>query len=85
MKQKLINKIEKKQNQSINMLIVNLLLLFIGLVLALYYKNAFLITDDMFLYIFCVLVVLVGISLVLTIRNYRLGIKYEKIIKTKQH
>lgn len=78
MKQKLINKIEKKQENSINFLIVSVLLLVIVMGVTATFRNELTITRDEFVYISWVLVALVIISLVATIRNHRLAMIIEK-------
>lgn len=78
MKQKLINKIEKKQENSINFLIVSVLLLVIGMGIATMFKNEMNITRDEFIYISWMLTGLVIISLIATIRNHRLAMIIEK-------
>ena len=78
MKQKLINKIEKKQENSINFLIVNVLLLVIGMGITAIFRNEMSITRDQFIYISLMLIGLVIVSLIATIRNHRLAMIIEK-------
>ena len=78
MKQKLINKIERKQNKSIDILIISALLLVIGMGIITTFRNEITITRDQFIYISWVLVGLVVISLIATISNHRLAIIIEK-------
>ena len=78
MKQKLINKIEQKQNKSIDILIISALLLVIGMGIATTFRNELTITRDQFIYVSWVLVGLVIISFIATIRNHRLAMIIEK-------
>lgn len=82
MKQKLINKIEKKQNKSIDILIISALLLVIGMGMVATFKNEMNITRDQFVYISWILIIVVIISLIATIKNHRLGMIIEKKLLT---
>ena len=78
MKQKLIKKIENKQDKSIDILIISAILLVIGMGITTTFRNKMTITRDHFIYISWVLIGLVVISLIATIRNHRLGIIIKK-------
>ncbi len=78
MKQKLINKIEKKQNKSIDILIISALLLVIGMGIAATFRHEMTITRDQFIYISWIPIGIVIISLIATIRNHRLAMIIEK-------
>ena len=80
MKQKLINKIERKQNKSIDILIISALLLVIGMGVTAIFRNELTITRDQFIYISWILIGMVVINFIATIKNHRLAMIIEKLL-----